>query len=93
MKFRVTMKDHDTLHDAIREAVERDVRATGLDPDGVGMVTDARVEKVGALAQKWFRYGEYLTVEIDTEAGTCVVIPGDLAYAAACGWVAPRERP
>lgn len=24
--------------------------------------------------QKWFRFGEYLSVEIDTEAGTCVVL-------------------
>jgi len=28
-----------------------------------------------AIASKWIHYGEYITVEIDTEAKTCVVVP------------------
>jgi hypothetical protein len=51
MKFRVTMKDPDTLNDAIEEAVEKQ------------------------MCGRWFGYGEYLTVEIDTDAKTCTVIP------------------
>lgn len=35
---------------------------------------EARREKVAKLCSKWFRYGEYLAVEIDTEAGTCTVL-------------------
>lgn len=27
------------------------------------------------LCKKWFEYGEYLTVEIDTDAKTCTVVP------------------
>jgi len=30
---------------------------------------------VNNLACKWINYGEYLTVEIDTEKETCVVLP------------------
>jgi hypothetical protein len=33
------------------------------------------VRKVQELCSTWFSYGEYLTVEIDTEAKTCTVLP------------------
>jgi len=32
-------------------------------------------EEVRQACGKWVRYGEYITVEVDTEAGTCTVIP------------------
>jgi hypothetical protein len=32
-------------------------------------------EEVRQACEKWVRYGEYITVEVDTEAGTCTVIP------------------
>lgn len=76
MKFTVTMKDPDTLHDAIRDAVTREVKAMGLtDPEEIEALTELRAEKVGNACSKWFECGEYLSVEIDTEAGTCVVVP------------------
>lgn len=31
--------------------------------------------KFEAIAKKFIEYGECLTVEIDTDAGTCVVVP------------------
>lgn len=74
MKFEVQMKDPDTLHDAIREAVEAEVEAMpGLEADEKEGVIDTRVEKVQKQCGKWFEYSEYLTVEIDTDAGTCTV--------------------
>lgn len=30
---------------------------------------------VSNLARKWIQYGEYITVEIDTEKETCIVVP------------------
>jgi len=76
MKFRVTMKDPDTLHDAIREAVEREVAAMpDLDDDEREAIIEKRNEKVSDKCDRWFKYSEYLTVEIDTEAMTCVVVP------------------
>lgn len=74
MKFRVTMKDPDTLHDAIRGAVEADIEKLNLDEDEAEAVVEKRRAKVEAICSKWFGYGEYLTVEIDTEAKTCSVV-------------------
>lgn len=75
MKFRVQMKDPDTLGDAIAEAVAEDVAALSNDAEEREAVAAIRREKAENVAAKWFEYGEYLTVEIDTEAGTCVVVP------------------
>ncbi len=75
MKFRVTMKDPDTLQDAISSAVETDVlMADGLDSDERESVAEKRREKVAKLCSEWFKFGEYLTVEVDTEARTATVV-------------------
>ncbi len=74
MKFRVQMKDPDTLHDAIKEAVDDGLASSGLPEDEQSVLAEKRIEKIGEIASKWFRYGEYLEVEIDTEAKTCIVI-------------------
>lgn len=75
MKFRVTMKDPDTLHDAIREAVKREVDGfPANDDEEREMLIESRTEKCNDLCGRWFKYSEYLTVEIDTDAKTCVVV-------------------
>lgn len=74
MKFKVQMKDPDTLHDAITEAVKNQIQEIGItDKDEIEALTEKRVEKVNELCGEWFEYGEYLTVEIDTEAKTATV--------------------
>lgn len=76
MKFRVTMKDPDTLHDAVDEAALESVKGiTGLSLAERAACRDLRAQEFQKLASKWFEYGEYLVVEIDTEAQTCVVVP------------------
>lgn len=75
MKFKVMMKDPDTLGDAINDAVKAEVaQISGLDEDERDSVQEERAERVRALCRKWFKYDEYLCVEIDTDAGTCVVV-------------------
>ena len=74
MKFRVHLKDPDCLHDAITEPVRREVQALGLEAEEAEAVIELRREKVQSACSKWFEYGEYLTVEIDTDAGTAVVV-------------------
>ena len=78
MKFTVTMKDRDTLDDAIREAVtkalEDDSLFSELDEDEREWLIDSRCEKEREACRQWFEYGEYLSVEVDTAAGTCVVV-------------------
>lgn len=75
MKFRVTMKDPDTLHDAIREAVGAGSDLAGLPLDERRALVEIRVGKVNELCGEWFEYSEYITVEIDTDAKTCIVVP------------------
>lgn len=75
MKFTVSMKDPDTLQDAIHEAVEDDLSEKDLDEEEMEAVGEVREEKIRKLCAKWFEYGEYLRVEIDTDAGTCTVLP------------------
>lgn len=73
MKFQVQMKDPDTLYDAIADAIHADTESIA-DKDERTAVKEVRGDKVRALCSRWFRYGEYLTVEIDTDAQTCVVV-------------------
>jgi len=75
MKFRVQLKDPDSLSDAIADAVDKEVDAMGLPGDEAEAVKDKRMTKISELCDEWFRYGEYLLVEIDTDAKTCVVLP------------------
>lgn len=75
MKIKVTMKDPDVLDDAITEAVANGMGEAPRDEDEREALAEVRREKARKLAAKWFEYGEYLTVEIDTDAGTCVVVP------------------
>lgn len=76
MKFKVQMKDPDILYDSIKDAVEAEIKAMGVtDRDEADALGEVRYDKYRAICAAWFRYGEYLTVEIDTDAKTCVVCP------------------
>ena len=68
MKFRVTMKTPDALDMAIRDAVDAEEIY-----DGEGSKQDAK-EYIADLCRRWFKYSETLTVEIDTEAQTCILV-------------------
>jgi hypothetical protein len=70
MKFRVTMKDPDGVHECVRDAVEAN-RPPGLSDDEW---EDMRDDRIREACKPWFEYMEYLTVEVDTEARTCVVV-------------------
>ena len=75
MKLRITMKDPDTLDDAIREAAENSVEPLGLSPEEAEAVVDTRIAQAQKVCRRWFEYGEYLRVDVDTEAGTAIVVP------------------
>ncbi len=75
MKFRVTMKDPDGCYYSFKEAAMISVNESGIeDGDEREALTESRLEKIKKACEKWFRYDEYLTVEVDTDAKTCVVI-------------------
>ena len=77
MKFRVTMKDPDGVYESLRDATSESLKAEpgSLDEDEIDALTEIRQEKLGKFTEKWITYSEYITVEFDTEAGTCVVVP------------------
>ena len=57
MKIMVCMKCPDALEDAINDMVDNEHEA----------------KAARKLAKKWFEYGEYLYVTIDTNEETCTV--------------------
>lgn len=59
MKVRITFKDPDAVYDALRYANKKQL------DNGCGDVS---------VLEPWIRWGEYCTVEIDTELNTAVVI-------------------
>lgn len=75
MKVRVTLKDPDTMPDAVDEAAAKLKRPAGVDEDEWEGICEERAAKAKAvISHKWMQYGEYLDVEFDTEAMTATVI-------------------
>ena len=76
LKFRITMKDPDALHDAIQDAVREQINSMAALSDGEkGLLARSREEAVRNITKQWFSYGEYLTIEIDTQSQTATVCP------------------
>lgn len=74
MKFEITMKDPDGVYDCMQDAAkEWAAQVTGVDEDEREGLVESKHEKLQEICKKWFEYGEYLTVEIDTEAETITV--------------------
>lgn len=72
MIFKVYMKDTDVLHEGIEDAL---VKPDNLNDEEWELIKEKRHEDASEVASKWFQYGEYLTVEIDTEKETIRVVP------------------
>ena len=73
MKIKITLKSPDAIHDAVQAAVISEM------PDGLEgadfrhEVTTRMNELFYGPLHKWIVHKEYLTVEIDTDAGTARV--------------------
>jgi len=81
MKFRITMKDPDGPCDCLQDEAKRLVNAIpgvkdGLDDDEREALIESKREKLKDFTRPWMKYGEYITVEFDTEAGTATVVKG-----------------
>lgn len=76
MKFTITMKDPDGVQESVGQEVRKQMMAiTDLDADVREEMREALGDKLYLAASRWLRYGEYVDLEIDTDAGTCVMIP------------------
>ena len=54
-----------------------ELKNSGLAEDEQEAVRELRIEKALDVANTWWEYGEYITVEFDTEARTARVVPVD----------------
>lgn len=78
MKVRLTLKDPDTMHDAVDEAVKELKKPAGVSQDEWQVILEKRAEEAKeAITEKWMEYSEYLTVDFDTDLGTARVVPRD----------------
>ena len=68
MKIQVTLKDPDSLNDEITDGVVREY--PNEDPD----IRAEKIADIRIMSCKWFKYGEYVTIEIDTETETAKVL-------------------
>jgi hypothetical protein len=74
MKIRVTLKDPDGFYESIKRAAEESVCHLEIDEDEREALAERRREKAGEALGRWVRYGEYVTLEFDTAAGTARVV-------------------
>ena len=76
MKIRLTLKDPDGVYESVREAASEQLSALeGLSDEELDDLKKSREEEINEDIKQWVEYGEYLTVEIDTDAGTATVTP------------------
>lgn len=73
MKIKITLKDPDTLYDAVSDAVDNLV-IDGLSEDELEAVKEKRKDTYREMAGEWFEFGEYVTLELDTETETIKVL-------------------
>lgn len=77
MKVRIQFKDPDAIYDGMHEAAlaetKRIVEASGGMLDDEDLFDKVR-EKIDDRLGCFFEYGDYCTIELDTEAGTAVVL-------------------
>lgn len=76
MKFKVTLKDPDGFYDGITDAVEESLSSNSFMSERESEAAqEARRDTIKDAIEKWVEYGEYITIEFDTEAKTATVVP------------------
>lgn len=71
-KLRITLKDPDGINEAIDDFVKAN-RPTGLSDEEWEDIREERASKL--RHSKFIEYGDYVSVEIDVDAGTAIVLP------------------
>lgn len=81
MKFRVTLKDPDGVDMSVDSEVSRfnelmsdTIASLNLDADEIDSMQEQRADVIRKYVNQWLKYGEYVTLEFDTDTGTCVVV-------------------
>ena len=77
MKFRIQFKDPDAIYEGLQQAATAETKRLAGMSDGLLVAEDLfeKVrEKIDERVGSFFEYGDYCTIEVDTDAGTAVVI-------------------
>ena len=75
MRFKVTFKDPEGPYDCIRDAAKASAaEVEGIDEEERDALEEHRADQMRKFSGKWLAYGEYVTIEFDTDAGTAVVV-------------------
>ena len=79
MKIRVTIKDPDALIEGVGDAVLANRGSvTRLSDAESEIIVAHRIEALEEeCCRRWFKYGEYLGIEIDTDLWTITVLPAN----------------
>lgn len=76
MKVRVTLKDPDTMQDAVDDAFKRLPVPDGVSPEEFAAIREERANAAKSeISDAWMAWGEYLVVEFDLDAKTATVLP------------------
>lgn len=76
MKIQITFKHADAVDIGIDEAIAKEglLEALSEDDSEANYFLEASIkDEVKRDLSKWVSYGEYITVDFDTEAGTAIV--------------------
>ncbi len=74
MKIQITLKDPDGVSDCIDCAARESVEGLDIPEDEADALIEIRQEKLLQEIKKWVKYQEYVRIEIDTVAGTAIVL-------------------
>ena len=78
MKINITLRDPHGIYDGVVEAVNRSF-PEGLPEESRGVLKRMRHSLAEEAINKWFKSDSSITIEIDTDANTCVVVVTFLA--------------
>lgn len=77
MKVTFTFKNADAVQRTINEHVMEygeQLEEEGHDHEDMEAMIDERAHLIQAEVERWFKYGEYVTIEIDVTAHTATVV-------------------
>lgn len=75
MKLTIQLKDPDGVYDSIEDAIKQSVAALELSEEEREAVAESRRVIVSEVCATWIEFGEYVSIEIDTETKTAAVLP------------------
>lgn len=74
MIVKITMKDPDGFSESLSDAIDGSLVELS-DQDEQEALREVRHEEVKKVLEKWFKYDEYISLEIDTDKETITVLP------------------